>query len=246
LQQGFQSAQNLYNNNTPQYYPGSTQAPMNSWQQAGDTAQFARGMAGSPVTNSADQNATDTLNGNYLSAGNPYFQNMANTIAQTVTPQVQSGFESTGRYGSGAAANATASALTNKIGDLAGQNYTAERGNQLQTMAMAPTLANQDFTNINQAQAAGNELQNQQQGITNADVNKFNYYQQLPYQQLSAYQQAISGNYGSQGSQSTPYYTNGFAGALSGAAGGAAAGSMFGPYGTAIGAGVGLLGSQIK
>ena len=89
------------------------------------------------------------------SAGNPYLQNMFGTMANAVTPRVASAFEGAGRYGSGAYANALSSALTDTAGNLAYQNYANERGNMLRADALAPTLANQDYTDIGQLAAAG-------------------------------------------------------------------------------------------
>lgn len=214
LQQGYQGAQNLYQNYTPQYYPNSTVADMNNDQSGALNSIYNFGMAPSASATAANNFATDTLNGNYLSAGNPYFGGMVNQIAQSVQPQVDSQFEAAGRYGSGAAANAFASALTNQAGQLAFNNYTNEQNNQIKAMALQPSLDQQQLANYGAALNAGNAYQNQAQNQINAGVNQWNWQQQLPYQQLANFQSGIGGPVGLSGSTSTPYFTNPTATAL--------------------------------
>jgi hypothetical protein len=90
------------------------------------------------------------------------------------------------------------------------------------------------YSPAQQEYGAGSQLQNFAQNTLNADVNKYNYYQTLPYQQLAQYLASVSGNYGgtSTGSTSQPYYVNQGANALSGALGGGLLGSqLLGPSG---------------
>jgi hypothetical protein len=248
LKQGFQGAQNLYENYTPGYYPNSTNAPMNEWQANSLSGIYNRGLGGSAVDAGAQGLATDTMNGDYLSAGNPYFGQMQQTIANTVTPQVMSQFEQSGRYGSGAAAHALASALADKTGQLAYQNYGDERGRQMQTMAMSPALSGTDFTNLNAASAAGGALQGQQQQALNADKSRYDYYQGLPQMMQQNYMQGIQGQYGGTTQTSQPYYTNPTANALGTATGVLGLGS--GLYGMMTGnpilGGLGLLGGGLQ
>jgi hypothetical protein len=250
-----EGAQNLYQNYTPQYYPNNTNAPVNDWQSNSLQGIYGSGMQGSAVDANAQNAAQNYTNGSMLSAGNPYFQQMATTLGQTITPQVMSQFESSGRYGSGAAANALSSALTNKIGDMAYNNYNQGQTNQLQAAALSPGLSQTDYTNLNAANTAGNALQGQQQNQINADAGRYNYYQQLPYQQLQNYQQAVTGQYGGTQSTSQPYYQNplasaagaasGIGGLLSGA-GSLGLGSLFGGAGgAAAGWGGGLSASSL-
>lgn len=215
LKQGWQGAQNLYQNYTPQYYTGNTVADLNGQQTGALNAMWGYGMnGGSPTTQSANNYATNVLNGNYLSAGNPYFQGMVNQIAQGVQPQVDSQFAAAGRYGSGAAANAFASALTNQAGQLAYQNYNNGVNNQIKALTLAPSLNATNLSNYSAALGAGNAYQTQAQNQITADQARWNYNQNLPYDILSRYQAGIGQPTGSQGSQSTPYYTNPTATAL--------------------------------
>ena len=211
---GFQQAQDLYNQGGPQYYSGATLAPISDETNRALALQAQRALRGSPLTAAAQAGALGTAQGDYLSAGNPYLQNMFGSIANTVTPSVTGAFEGAGRYGSGAYAHALSDALSNTAGNLAYQNYSNERGNMLQADALAPTLANQDYGDIGQLAAVGDARQQlAQQGINSA-VDRYNYDQNLPYNTLANYMKMVQGNYGSSSTQTTQNYANPIAGAL--------------------------------
>jgi hypothetical protein len=209
LKQTFSGAQNLYENYTPGYYPNSTNAPMNEWQGNALQGIYGRGIGGSAVDAAAQGQAQDTLGGEYLSAGNPYFDQMQQSMANKIIPQVMSQFAESGRYGSGAAANALASALADKTGQLAYQNYGDERARQMQTMSMSPSISGTDFTNLNAAGMAGAQLQGQQQQALNADKSRYDFYQNQPWDQLQKYAAVTNGPVAGGTSQTTqPYFQN--------------------------------------
>ena len=172
------------------------------------------GKSCSPLVSAAQSNALGTAQGDYLSSGNPYLQDMFGSIANAVTPRVTGSFEGAGRYGSGAYANALTDALANNAGNLAYQNYNNERGNMMQADAQAPTLANQDYTDIGQLASVGDARQQLAQQNINAAVDRYNYNQNLPYNTLANYMKMIQGNYGSSSTQTTQNYANPVAGAL--------------------------------
>lgn len=205
----FQNAAQLYGSGPWTSYPGQTVAPIQPQTYQSLGLEQARALSGSPVTSSAQNYDTNLFSGNYLSAGNPYFQNMVGQVGQSIMPQIQSNFALNGRTGSGAEANAFADALTREAGQLAFQNYGQERGLQNQALWTAPTLANQDYQDISALGDVGSQLQNLQQGYINADINRFTQTQQLPYQQLAQYSSLI-GNPVMPGTTSTqqPFFTN--------------------------------------
>lgn len=209
LGQTYAGAQNLYENLTPGYYPNSTNAPMNAWQGNAAQGLYNRGIGGSAVDAGAQGLASDTLGGDYLMADNPYFAELQQSMANKITPQVMSQFEASGRYGSGAAAHALASALADKTGELAFRNYGDERQRQMQTLGISPSISGTDFTNLNAAQQAGGMLQGQQQNAINADAQRFAFYQNQPWQNLQRYAQIVTPPVAGGSSQtSTPYYNN--------------------------------------
>jgi hypothetical protein len=219
LAQTFQGAQNLYENYSPGYYPNSTNAPMNEWQGNALTGVYNRGLGGSAVDAGAQNLATNTLGGAFL-GDNPYFAQVQQSMADKITPQVMSQFAEAGRYGSGAAPAALASALADKTGQMAYQNYGDERARQMATMALSPAVSGTDFTNLNAAMQAGGALQGQQQNAINADAARYAYYQGLPQQSLANYAGIVTPPVAGGVSQtSSPYYQNQTANALGTATG---------------------------
>ena len=223
LTQLYANAQNLTQTDPNMSYPGQTVAGLNPQEtQALDLTQ-QRALSGSPVTNAAQQANYDMTTGQFLSAGNPYFGNMVNQIAQQVNPQVASGFEAGGRLGSGAQANAFESAMTNEAGNLAYQNYNNALSQMGQATALAPSLANQDYTDLGQLLNVGSTLQNQQQNYINEDINRFQQNQQGPWQTLGQETGLLGGiNVGNNTATTQPFFTN--------------------PVANALGTGMGLLG----
>lgn len=150
-----QSYQNQGTSNTSSDF---TKTPLNADQITGALGQaqslyqngsptLAAGMSGvngaasgtNALYGAADPALTKTLNGSYLSSGNPEFQGMLTQTLQGLRPTIDGQFEANGRYGSGAADNAWASAATNAATNLGYQNYTAERGNQLTAAGQLPS-----------------------------------------------------------------------------------------------------------
>jgi hypothetical protein len=126
LQGALGAAQNMFQTGTP-----TTQAGLNSINTGaqGGTDLY---MGAQPVM-------ANTLAGNYTSAQNPFFANMVQQSANQIRPNVDSGFEASGRGGSGANANALDSAVANMAGNLGYQNYSAERGIQNQALQNLPS-----------------------------------------------------------------------------------------------------------
>ena len=133
---GLQEATRLYQNpDIPQYYPGQTYIAPSQQTQAALAAAQQRATTGNPLVPAAQQQALNTMQGNYLS-GNPFFEGAfkaatqgAQTQYMDSTQQALSNASRAGRYGSGAMGTALdraggvyANALTNTAGQLAYQN----------------------------------------------------------------------------------------------------------------------------
>ena len=214
IEYGLGEAKNLYQSNTPSYYPGQTYVSPSGATQQALTATTNRATAGNPLLPAAQQQQQDVIGGNYLQ-NNPYFnQAMAGAASGAqqsyydAINQANSGASTSGRYGSGAQENlfnragtTLASTLANKYGDLAYQNYGAERARQEAASGNAPALAAADYGDIAQLANVGKTQEDYQQNALEADINKFNFEQNLPYQKLSTY---LNSAYGApQGSVTT-------------------------------------------
>ncbi len=221
LTQGFREARELYNTGGPQYYRGSTVAPLSSQTQQGIDAYTTAARQGTPVADSAQNQINATLQGDYLNS-NPYLDAMYNNAASAVTrnyseavaPSIAANFGLSGRSGSNMAfANAmdtSRDTLSRNLGGMAaniyGGNYANERQNQMQAAAMAPQTAALNYFDASQVLDAGRLRDVYNQNVRNDDVNRWNFNQERPWDALARYQQMINGNYGSVGTQ--PIFQN--------------------------------------
>lgn len=217
---GLGEAQRLYKSATPSYYPGQTYVgPSEATTQAMGLAE-QRALAGSPLLRSAQQQQQDVVSGAYLQ-NNPYFNQALQGAAQGATQnymdaikQAQSSASQAGRYGSGAsadiqnrAATTLANTLANQYGTLAYQNYAAERGRQEAAAAGAPQMAQADYGDIGQLYNVGQAREDYGKTALQADIDRFNFEQNLPYQKLSTF---LSSVYGApQGAVSTTTQSSG-------------------------------------
>jgi hypothetical protein len=204
---GLEQAKGLYNTSTPEYYGGQTYVGPSGQTQAALQAAQNRAMAGSPLLSQAQQQQGATVGGEFLSAGNPYFSQALQGAAQGATQNyndaimaAQSGASRAGRYGSGVsadiqnrAATTLANTLSNKYGELAAQNYSNERGLQQQAAFNAPNMAAADYQDIQQLMNVGKTAEDYQKTALQADIDRFNFEQNKPYQKLSAYLGAAYG-----------------------------------------------------
>jgi hypothetical protein len=204
---GLQQAQQLYQGGGPQYYGGQTYVSPSTTTQTGLQALEARASLGNPLLQAAQNQLQNTVSGGFL-GGNPFFQGAFQPAAQAAETQfkttlgdIASKSSLAGRYGSGAMGNlqnrATgqyAQALTNTAGQLAYQNYEAERQRQQQAIGAAPQLANADYQDINQLLQAGQLREGYQGQQLGADIQRFNFLQNQPQQNLQNYMSLVYGN----------------------------------------------------
>lgn len=251
---GLSEAQRLYEAPGPGYYPGQTYiSPSASTQSALQAAQ-TRAMQGSPLIPAAQQQTLANIQGAYL-GGNPFFQGAFQPAARAAQQSfydalggISSRASAAGRYGSGSmqdlenrAMGQFSQALSDTAGQLAYQNYAAERGRQMAAMGAAPEMAAADYGDIQRLMTVGQAQESYQQAALQDQINRFNYQQNLPSAKL---QQFLSAAYGApMGGITTsvvPQYSNQFANVLGGGVAGYAL-SGGNPYATAGGAALGGL-----
>jgi len=207
LTYGLEQGAGLYQGGGPKYYTGDTYVAPSQTTQAGLQALETRALAGNPLTGLAQQQLQGTLGGAYL-GGNPFFQGAFAPAAQAAQSQFQntmgdiaSKSSLAGRYGSGAmgnlqnrAAGQYAQALTNTAGQLAYQNYEQERARQQAAIGAAPQLAATDYGDIQQLLAAGQLREGYTGQQLGADIQRFNFLQNQPQQNLQNYMSLVYGN----------------------------------------------------
>ena len=281
LKDVFQQAQNLYNAGgmAPNYYPGQTVANQSDWTKQAMQMQADRATAGSPLIDSASNAMSNITSGNALANNqglntlnelaqqdNPYTDELFNRANNQVQASLDSNFNRAGRYGSGAHEAAAADAANNLANQMysglwdkradaagtAGQLYNTGIGQQVVAGQTGQQLANQAYTDAAALSEAGGMMDDYNQQLINAAIDKYNYEQQQPLTALSNYNQLIQGSYGGtttstakQNTGSTSRLGNVLGGGLSGAATGAMIGSVVPGIGTALGATLGGIGGGL-
>jgi hypothetical protein len=228
LTYGLQEAQRQYQAGGPQYFTGQTFVGPSTQTQTGLQALEQRAMQGSPLLRGAQTQLGQTIGGQFL-GGNPFFQGAFQPAAQAAQTAFQQGTQNlasqaskAGRYGSGAMAglqgqlaNQFGQNLANTAGQLAYQNYAAERAAQERATALAPSMAMADYGDIQSLLGAGQAREGYQQQALQADINRFNFMQNQPQLNLQNYLNMVYGfPAGRQTTTQTPYYTNPTATAL--------------------------------
>ena len=249
LLKGLQQAENLFLTGAgPQLFPGQMYVSPSQQTLSALQQQEALATQGSPALQQAQQSYLASLGqlgqtaaGGFLQ-GSPYQQQMiaaatrplVQQYSEQVVPGIASGFSAAGRYGSGAMERAQAQSaerFARGLGDvtsqIVGQDYARERGlqqqAQLQQAALAqaaPSFFQMGFlpsqalalVGAAQEQIAAQPLQEQ--------IYKYQYAQQLPYEQLSGFLSSVYGTplgkFGTQTSQVPSAQTNKFGQAIGG------------------------------
>ena len=206
VEYGLNEAKNLYQTNTPSYYAGKTYVDPSAQTTSALSSAEARARSGNPLLPAAQQQQQDVISGKYLNS-NPYFDRALAGAAQGATTNymdaikaAQGNSSMAGRYGSNVsadiqnrAANTLSQTLANKYGDLAYQNYANERAMQNAAATNAPALANADYADIQQLMNVGKTREDYSKTALQADIDRFNFEQNKPYQKLSAYLGAAYG-----------------------------------------------------
>lgn len=246
-------AGSAYGQAVPQYYPGSTYAPLTGQQQGIASQLIDRGAsggspalqsAGNAVSNALTHSYTDATNTPFLQGNNvlsnelssdylnpwnsPSFQSVVDNTLASAIPAATRSFTAGNRSNSGLQTRAATMAATDAVGGLAQNQYQAnqaiqnaaqqnaannfltQQGNQIKMAGLAPLIdqvSNSDLTSA--LTAAGLGQQDQQSQIQDA-MQRYNYNQMLPWNQLGLFENAITGT-GSPGGTTTtqqPYFSN--------------------------------------
>jgi hypothetical protein len=281
LTEGLERARSLFlTGQQPEFFPGQTYVSPSQATTDAIAQQEALARQQSPVLQQAQQafgtalgQVSQTAAGGFLNA-NPYQAQMMQAatrpleqaFSQQVLPGISSLFSKSGRLGSGAMERALGTATEGygrALGDItsniAGTQFQQERGLQQQAQLAqaalaqsAPAIYGQQFL---PSQTLG-EVGAQQEAIASLPLQeqlaRFQFGQQLPYQQLQGYLSSVYGSpmggFGSQTTQ-TPLTTNRTTGALAGGLAGGLAGygvnqafNLGSPY---LSSGIGAIGGGL-
>ena len=132
----------------------------------------SRAMAGSPLISAAQQQNLATQRGDFLNPNsNPYLSQTFDLAAGKVRGALDSQFNNSGNYGS----SMHQGAMAEQMGDLATKTL------------FAPQLAQQDYYDAGRLAAVGDAYQQQAGNYVNDAMQRWNFYQNAPYQRLQNY-----------------------------------------------------------
>lgn len=203
LAYGANEAQRMYSAGTGfGYYPENTVAGFSPEQQMAMTLQGNRALSGSPLTREGQSLGLNTLRGDFLGS-NPYFKQ---AVLDPITDQVQGQFSRAGRLGSGANQNALTRALSAPLM----QNYENERARQNQMIGVSQDLAQSDYADYANLAKVGAMRQDQAQKQIMSNMDRFNFLQSAPAQNLNQFLGQVGTAAGGYNSKTTPMARNPF------------------------------------
>jgi len=209
MQGGFEESAKLYNEHTPQWYSGQTQAGFSPDQLTAQQGIRDFAVQGAPsIMNPAISAYQRGTGANMLDvANNPYVNNMAQAAADramgALTPQmanIRQGAIMSGGYGGGRQGIAEGNALAGAA-DAANQAaagiysdaYGQGLGHQLGTMGQTGSLMGAGFSPYGALGASGGQQQGREQALIQDAMAQQQFQQNLPYDKLAKYQAGITG-----------------------------------------------------
>ena len=209
MESGFKESSNLYNNFTPEYYTGQTQAGFSPDQLTAQQGVRDFATQGAPsIMNPAISAYQQGVNPNMLDvANNPYVNNMAQAASDramaSLQPQlagIRGGAIASGGYGGGrqgiaegtALAGATDSA-NQAAAQIYGNAYGQGLGHQANTMGMTGGLMGAGFQPYGALGISGGQQQGREQKLIQDAMSQQQFMQNQPYDKLAKYQQGITG-----------------------------------------------------
>lgn len=224
LTSSLSAGQTLAQGAGPQYYPGQQVAPLNQVQEQGigQIQNTANNTAGQATPGATAANQFETSGALLNPASNPYLQGTFTQAANSVQNQLSSEFAGSGRNITGSLP-IQSDEMNNLATQLYGGQYDTGLNTMTQASALAPTLDQASYLPGQENLSTGAGLQGQTQNLINANMNAYNYNEQLPYNQLSWYSGLVGQNAtpfsstSSSTSQSVNPWTTGVGAAAAGA-----------------------------
>jgi hypothetical protein len=234
-------------------YEGQRYVDQNPMQAEGIQQQANQARGGSAVNNAASGNLTGTLNGDYLSQGNPYLTaqidkaqgDVARNYNDVQRPRQDQMAARSGSFGNSGVAQSNANddrmvaeTMANISTQMRGQDYGNERNRQLQAASLAPGASQAGYNDSQQLYNAGTAANLPAQQNADFQYQQWTDQQNDPYRRLTATGAPFGANLGSATTAPAGSRSGGMLG------GGLAGASLGGQYGGGWGAlGGGALGA---
>ena len=247
LKDVFGQAQGIYQGQGPEYYPDPNVVPFSPISQLGLQMMQGRAFEGSPLIDESQSQLQKTIGGDYLNA-NPYLDAAYERGARAIMPSINATFGMGGRTGSGAHQDALGTGLADLATGIYGGNYQQERDRQMAALGMAPSMSMLDYADLDRLLGVGSAYESKDQQYLQDQINRFDYYQNLPTQKLEDYAKFFTGNFGGKTTTTQPTYggdplMQALGLGLTGLGAFGGLGSLFGP--TLGAAGSSMAGNQI-
>ena len=198
--------QRLYNEGAPEYYGGQTYLNPNAQQQGAIDMMTANAGANNAMLQNSTNLNNQMINCDFLQ-NNPNFNAVMDTAGRKATDLYNNAMTNTnsqasmsGRYGSDAhakMASNNSSNLAQSLADTAGQyayqNYATERGNQINAMNNASTIAGNQNIGAQNLMNAGNAQAGFDQTALDASIARHDYGENAQQQHLANYTNAVWG-----------------------------------------------------
>lgn len=180
-----------------EYYPESTVEGFTPDQVTAQNLTRTRAMEGSPLLKGAQNYVGDVMGGKYLSPdSNPWLKSTFDRALESSLPQLSTSATASGRSGSDIAGLVENDLRSRLATDIYGGAYNTERGYQNQAVNFAPQLAREDYFDIGNLAALGEDIRSMGQAKRDEDVSRFQFEQMEPWQRATMQKNLISGDYG--------------------------------------------------
>ena len=195
ITQGYDAAQQNYN--TPKnFYPNNMTVPFSPQSESAMQGMEQRALGGNPLLQQAQQHSSDVLSGNYLNQTNPGWENLTQSVYDSIRAPTDTQFAGSGRYGGAGHEEMMARTLGNTMAPLAYQDYNNERKRMMTAMSGAPGLAQEDYFDLGQLSGVGRAREAKGQQTIEEDIARYNFGQNEADQRLATYMTNILGKQG--------------------------------------------------
>ena len=185
-----------------EFFPNRTFIPFSPETQMGLSGIAGRAMT-PPITLPAEAELGRTLSGQYLDAGNPFFQQMMQRVAREVRPRIDTQFAQGRRLGSGLHGEATSRSLADAAASLSFQNYGQERDRMQRAVQMAPGLEQAGYLPMQQLMGVGSMREGLARQELAEQMQRHAFAQAEPSQRLGVYASLLGQNPTGMGGTST-------------------------------------------